>query len=112
MAQLLRKLLDNPAHMGQTGEHAGNELYLSWENAVVKAVERYQIVMDLYKSGAYTEHRSFSDNLLATSGDMMYTITKVNRKLNKGLNSPSRTTRTKKSSSAKKGLKTTKVHRS
>ena len=86
MAQLLRRLLNDPDHMKQTGEHAGEELYLSWENAVIKAVERYRIVMELHKSGAYKEHRSFSDNLLATQGDMMYTVTRIGRLLSKGSN--------------------------
>ena len=84
MAALLKELLQDPEHIRQTGIHAGEELYLSWENAVIKAVERYNIVLDLYRSGAYKEHDSFSDNLLATQGDMMYTLARIGKALEQG----------------------------
>jgi len=77
LAALLQKALQDPARMHQIGEHAGEELYLSWENAVVHAVERYNIVLELHKSGAFRSKPSFSDNLLATQGDMMYTLAKI-----------------------------------
>ena len=59
-------------------------MYLSWENAVIKAIERYNIVLDLYRSGAYKEHDTFSDNLLATQGDMMYTLARIGKALEQG----------------------------
>ena len=84
MAAMLTRLLKDPEYIRQTGVHAGEELYLSWENAVIKAVERYNIVLDLYRSGAYEEHDTFSDNLLATQGDMMYTLAKIGKALEQG----------------------------
>ncbi len=82
LSMLLQKALMDPARMRQIGEHAGDELYLSWENAVVHAVERYNIVLELHKSGAFKSKPSFSDNLLATQGDMMYTLAKIGNALN------------------------------
>lgn len=82
MAQTLMKLLKDPEKIRQVGVHAGDELYLSWEHAVIKAVERYNIVLDLYRSGAFKEHDTFSDNLLATQGDMMYTLARIGKALN------------------------------
>ena len=81
LAMVLQQALKDPARMHRIGEHAGEELYLSWENAVVHAVERYNIVLELHKSGAFDSKPSFSDNLLATQGDMMYTLAKISNVL-------------------------------
>ncbi|MBQ9030386.1 MAG: glycosyltransferase [Parasporobacterium sp.] len=88
MYQLLKEVMKQPESMRRIGLHAGEELYLSWENAVVKAVERYNIVLELHKSGAFREHDRFSDNLLATQGDMMYTFGKIGQVLNQGKTNP------------------------
>ena len=84
MADLLIKVADDRAFMKQVGEHAGNELYISWEDSVKAAMERYNVVLELQKIGAFDEKRTFSDNLLLTQGDLMYTVSKVGKALNQG----------------------------
>ena len=84
MEGLLMQVISHPEKMKETGIHAGKELYLSWEDAVAQAVNRYHVVQELYQSGAYKEHDTFSDNLLATNGDLMYTVAKVGQALNQG----------------------------
>ncbi len=84
MAALLENAVQDMEHIRQLGINAGDELYLSWEEAVARAVERYKIVQDLYRIGAFKEHDRFSDNLLATSGDLMYSIGQLTEKLTQG----------------------------
>lgn len=84
MAALLENAIKDMDHIRQLGINAGEELYLSWEEAVARATERYRIVQDLYRIGAFKEHDRFSDNLLATSGDLMYSIGQLNEKLIQG----------------------------
>ena len=40
MAQMLRRLLPQPALTRQVGENAQRELYLSWEDSVARACAR------------------------------------------------------------------------
>ena len=84
MAELLKKISGDRALMGKVGENAGNELYISWEDAVRRAIERYKIVLELQRIGAFDDRRTFSDNLLLTQGDLMYTVSKVGKALNQG----------------------------
>ena len=82
MYAMLLKVMDNKDYMRQTGEHASDDLYLSWDDAVAKAVERYYIVKDNFDRGKYRAHDSFSDALLATQGDLMYTVGQIGNALN------------------------------
>ncbi|MBQ6583424.1 MAG: glycosyltransferase [Mogibacterium sp.] len=72
MAAMLRKLCAEPQRMRQVGETAGRELYLSWENAVANACERYEIVIDNYRSGRYPVRRSvLEEGFMKSQGDLM-----------------------------------------
>ncbi len=55
----------------QTGENAGNELYISWNEAVRRACERYEVVLDNYRSGKSPKHKGTSDGLLDSLGELM-----------------------------------------
>ncbi len=55
----------------QAGEHAAEELYLSWPDAVNKAIERYNIVSDRYKSGLYPKKTGPLDAYLSFQGTLM-----------------------------------------
>ena len=63
MAAVLRELLAGREIMKRVGEYAQRELYISWEESVAGAWERYRVVLDRYRSGAYPEHDSFSDDM-------------------------------------------------
>ena len=71
MAACLQELLSHPESMARIGENAGRELYISWQEAVQKAMERYQIVIDRYQSSGYPTHREPVDNLLKANGELM-----------------------------------------
>ena len=57
--------------MRRVGEAAGNELYLSWADAVKMAVDRYRIVIDRYRCGYYPRHRKPSEAILKMNGEIM-----------------------------------------
>ncbi|MCR5487698.1 MAG: glycosyltransferase [Lachnospiraceae bacterium] len=51
MARLLMKLSKTPEAMHQTGQNAMDEIYISWEDAVKEACERYGEIMEMKKKG-------------------------------------------------------------
>ena len=55
----------------KAGECAAAELYLSWPDAVSKAIERYHIVCDRYKSGLYPKKTGPLDAYLSFQGTLM-----------------------------------------
>ena len=57
--------------MHRAGELANQEIYISWETAVHAAMERYEIVIDRYKSGLYPSRREPMDVLLKANGELM-----------------------------------------
>ena len=61
MARTLLKLMERREQMAQVGEGAQRELYLSWEDAVANAWERYGIVVENYRAGRYPAHEKLSD---------------------------------------------------
>ena len=71
LAVKLYTLCQHPEMMKQVGECAADELYISWQDAVAKAAERYDIIIDNYKSGKYPKHRRISDALLKGNGELM-----------------------------------------
>ena len=71
MYACLLEVLANPGKMAEIGEHAAQGLYLSWQDAVYKAMERYQIVIDRYQSGGYPTRHEPMDNLLNANGSLM-----------------------------------------
>lgn len=69
LAQCL--LCTSPAAMASIGEHAQKELYVSWEDAVKAAQERYQVVIDRYHSGAYAPDRRHLEPVFKANGELM-----------------------------------------
>ena len=53
------------------GENAASELYISWPDAVKKAVERYNIVIDRYRSGLYPKKTGPLDEFFNLQGTLM-----------------------------------------
>lgn len=71
MLSCLEQLLAHPGKMAEIGETAAKELYLSWQDAVKQAMERYQIVIDRYQSGGYPARHEPMDNFLKANGNLM-----------------------------------------
>ena len=71
LAVKLCQLCQHPDMMKRVGECAAEELYISWQDAVAKAAERYDIIIDNFKSGKYPKHHRISDTLLKGYGELM-----------------------------------------
>lgn len=63
MAALLSALCADRDTMHRVGEHAQQEIYLSWEDAVAHACDRYGAVIENYNTGKYPLHERPSDEL-------------------------------------------------
>ena len=59
------------------GLAASQELYISWEEAVKKAMERYQVVMDRHKAGYYPPRRNPSEGIMKMNGELMEALAKL-----------------------------------
>ena len=71
LALKIDRLLQNRETIRQVGENAGNEIYISWADAVKKADARYDIVIDNYKRGLYPKRKKLSDEIYKSLGKLM-----------------------------------------
>lgn len=71
LAAKLKALCSAPERMKTVGRNAGDELYISWEDAVAHAFERYEIVIDNYKSGKYGVHDPLRGSWMQSQGELM-----------------------------------------
>ncbi|MBQ0058441.1 MAG: glycosyltransferase [Lachnospiraceae bacterium] len=71
LAVLLTQISSNKEEMHRCGQAASDDLYISWEQAVAKAEERYQIVIDNYKSGKIRKHHRPQDEFFVFQGELM-----------------------------------------
>jgi glycosyltransferase involved in cell wall biosynthesis len=77
LAVLLYRLCRDRGIMKRVGEYAAAELYLSWADAVSRAYDRYETVIDNYRAGRYPRHRRISDTLLQGNGDLMNALSRL-----------------------------------
>lgn len=73
-AALAKKLLEvcrTPEIMKTVGENAMDKIYISWDAAVKKAVDRYEVVIDNYKSGKYPKKDKFMDEWFNAEGELL-----------------------------------------
>ena len=80
LSSKLTELLLSPQEIKRIGENAMSHLYLSWEDAVSNANERYQIIIDRYHSGAYRPHKQPIDDLFAQSGELMEVLSNLEQR--------------------------------
>ena len=71
MAAKLRQILETPEVMGRVGEGAQREIYVSWEEAVSRAYERYFTVINNFRRGMYPERDKFSDEFFRGMANLM-----------------------------------------
>lgn len=71
LAVRLAALCREPETCRAVGENAGEELYISWSDAVAKARARYDIVIDRYRSGGGRRHKKPTDELFRMNGELM-----------------------------------------
>lgn len=71
-AQKLNILSKNLSYVKHVGENAASQLYLSWEDAVDMAYDRYKVVIDNFKSGKTKKKKKrFIDRALKAQGRVM-----------------------------------------
>ena len=56
--------------MKKVGKNAMEKIYVSWEDSVAAAAERYKVVLEKYRAGEY-ERQSFSDECFAAEGELL-----------------------------------------
>ncbi len=64
LAAQLRVLCRNLPECRRVGENAQREIYISWEEAVARAWERYGVVKENFRLGLYPEHDKLTDSLV------------------------------------------------
>ena len=74
LAAKLRELISAPELVKTVGLNAGSEIYISWEDSVAKAYERYCIVIDRYKSGYYKKRLPYDYDFFRAQGELMETL--------------------------------------
>ncbi len=57
--------------MRKVGQAAADELYISWTQAIDRAIERYHVVLENYKAGRYPKKTSPVDSYLGFQGAIM-----------------------------------------
>ena len=63
--------------MERVGRNAQNELYLSWEDSVKTAYDRYQVVIDNYRSGGYKKRDRISDQFFMASAGAINNLLEI-----------------------------------
>lgn len=87
LAAKLREVMGRPDVMKRVGEGAGNELYISWDDAIANACDRYEVVIDHYRSGFYGKHDLLRGSFMQSQGELMQLIAELEdsgRELRKG----------------------------
>ena len=71
MAAALEAICSDREAMRAVGEGAQRELYISWEDAVARAYERYGAVTEDYRAGRTAARRTDDRDLFATIGEVL-----------------------------------------
>ncbi len=70
------------------GKKAMDKIYISWEDSVAAAAERYRMVLKNYRAGKYKKEQSLSDEWFAAEGEFLDEINrrkKLRQRLKKAL---------------------------
>ena len=72
MAELLMRLCKDLDHVHDVGQHAMDEIYLSWEDCVNTAYQRYEYVLARNRIGAMPHHKKqFTDKMVEFTAKTM-----------------------------------------
>ena len=78
MAQLLNEVCRDMDRVHQVGDNAMNEIYISWEDSVNRAYERYEVIRDLVADGTIRRRRMHkSDYLIKTAADVAEGLSRI-----------------------------------
>lgn len=79
LASCLRELGSNKEKMRELGKNASRDLYISWEDSVNAAMERYRIVIDRYHRNYYPPRHHPTDGMMKINGQLMKALTKLSQ---------------------------------
>lgn len=79
LGNCLLSLYDDREKMKKVGECACDELYISWEDAVAAAINRYEIVIERYKNGYYKKPSTLTEVSMKNNGRLMKALSKLKR---------------------------------
>ena len=72
IAALLSEIAGSPERMHEVGQNAMDEIYISWEESVMQALDRYQTVLEMKHAGTLKPRRNGkSDKFLSATADVM-----------------------------------------
>lgn len=77
----LARIMDHREAMKAIGENASRDLYVSWDTAVSKAMERYNIVIDKYRSGGYKRRKDLQDVAISLGSDILDVMDWLNSRM-------------------------------
>ena len=77
LSACLTQVMQQPQQMAQIGTNAARDLYLSWQDAVRAARERYQIVIDRYRSGRRPGRQEPMEQFLNAAGMLMEDLSQL-----------------------------------
>ena len=80
LAVCLARLMENREYLHSLGSAAADDLYISWDTAVDRAMDRYNVVIDNYKSGVYEKHRNFADDLFTLQAELLNAYDKIDQR--------------------------------
>lgn len=66
MAELLKKACKDLPHLHEVGQHAMDEIYLSWQDCVSEAYERYQFILEQSRRGLLPDRKKVPSDHLVT----------------------------------------------
>lgn len=71
LAVCLSRVVEHPSYLKKLGEHAAADLYLSWEDSVHNAMERYGIVCENYRAGLRNHRRDLTDEMMSFQSELL-----------------------------------------
>ena len=77
LADKLTELLHAPERMRRVGQTAQDTIYISWEQSVARAAERYETVIDNYRAGKYPAHTRPSDSAYRALSGYLAAVSKL-----------------------------------
>lgn len=78
MAALLQEVCGNMDRVREVGANAMKEIYVSWEDSVKQAYERYEIIREMVENGTLTRRRKHkSDYLIETAAEVAEALNRV-----------------------------------
>ncbi len=86
MTKILLPVLENPSMMQAMGEKASENLYLSWDDSVAKAVARYEYLLQKYPKGSKTHPKARYSKAISWIGDMYRASQKLKKLTSKSNN--------------------------